>query len=181
MDINERIRQNLGLVYKQLHRFNLVDDPDAESAAYEALYKAIITYDDTSGNMLSTYATCIISNALRGVLRTRGKKRQLHPISLYLTTNEDQDEYILDKVASSHNVEDIICAKELQVAAKQAIQAVLARSSETFQKIINYWYDTDFKATQKEIADAVGITQATVSRTISNFKYQVKLELEDYL
>ena len=58
--IDSLIEQNKGLVYKQLHRFNLIDDHDAESLAFEALSKAISTYNSNAGTKLCCFGhTCL--------------------------------------------------------------------------------------------------------------------------
>ena len=50
------IERNIGLVYAQLNRFNLRQDPDAESIAFEALLKASENFDESTGNKFSTLA-----------------------------------------------------------------------------------------------------------------------------
>lgn len=182
MDINEQIRSNLGLVYKQLHRFNLVDDPDAESFAYEALYKAIITYNSASGNAFSTYAVCVIANSLRLHIRNKTKKRQIVTISLNTPIGTDEDSiYLMDTIETKDSVEDILITKELSKKANECIAHILSEANETTRSIITEWYASDFRLPQKEIANKLGVSQAYVSRAISNFKYKLKVELEDYL
>ena len=182
MDINEQIRSNLGLVYRQLHRFRLVDDPDAESFAYEALYKALMTYDKASGNAFSTYAICVISNSLRLHIRNKTKKRQITTISLSTPISNDKGALcLMDTIENRVSIEDTLITEELRKAAKESIKRLLSEANETTRNIITEWYASDCRLTQKEIADKVGVTQACVSRTLSKFKYKLKIELEDYL
>ena len=182
-DVNKQIKNNLGLVYQLLNKFELAEDQDAESIAYEALHKSILTYKQTRGNAFSTYATCVISNALRGHLREKNKKRQLQCISMYTPISQEEDTgYLIDTIGTLDSTEDIICAKELKEAAYDAIGRLLEEmTSDNQKKIIIMWLESSGSATQKEIAKAVGVTQAAVSRYISSFKYNLLLELEDFL
>ena len=72
MDINDQIAENTGLIYKQLAAFNLLYDQDAESFAYEALYRAITTYNKSAGTAFSTYAVPMISGEIKRFLRDDG-------------------------------------------------------------------------------------------------------------
>lgn len=182
-DINELISENLGLVYSQLRRFNLLDDQDAESIAYEALYKAISTYNAESGNNLSTYAVCVVSNALRGHLRTKNKKRQIRAVSYHalLHDNEDDGDF-LRLLQVDDTAEDAVVRSELYERVRSALCSV--RADITSQKrldIFDAWRDSEFTISQREIAKRLGVSQTTVSTALSNFKYKLKKELEDYL
>ena len=69
MDINEAIEKNKPLVYFHLHKFGLAADPDAYSAALEALWVALKTYDDSRSTAFGTYASVCIYNAIGMYLR----------------------------------------------------------------------------------------------------------------
>ena len=185
MDINDQIAENAGLIYKQLSSFNLLYDQDAESFAYEALYKAILTYDKDTGTAFSTYATCCIANALRKHLRTLNKKRQLDVVSYYelISTKENSDELIdiIPQLDTTTDAEAVYLFKELQGVVSDAFVKVLRGMSEKHQTVITRWYNSDCKMTQCELAKALQISQPTVSKAISVFKYRLKLELEEYM
>lgn len=182
MDINSKIAANRGLIFQQLSRFGLRDDPDAESLAYEALYKAILSFDDTRGNAFSTYAVCVIANALRMHIRSTRRKQQLEVISYNdVINNDDSEAELLHFIPdTTYNPENIVLFSELQGVVKQAFEGVLSRFSEKQQEIIVAWYRSDFKATQCEIAAELHVSQAMVSRSISAFKHKLKKELEEY-
>ena len=182
MDINEKIESNLGLVYRLLHSFNLVNDQDAESLSYEALYDAVKTFNNDAGVAFSTYATCVISNRLRMYIRHINRKRQLQTISYYTPLSIDSDTgYLVDTLHSDDTIEDKVCLKELCSVLPAAFLKVLRELSENQRKVILIWYESDYKASQVDIAKKIGISQAAVSRTISGFRYRLKKELEDYL
>lgn len=182
MDINDKIAANKGLIYQQLARFNLTYDQDAESYAYEALYRAIITYDEKAGAVFSTYAVCVIANALRKHLRTLNKKRQLDVVSyngtVYDSTGADE---IVTVIPDGIDAEALVLFKELKGVVKASFYKVLDTMPETQRRAIMLWYNSDCKLTQSELAKALQVSQPTVSKALSVFKYRLKLELEEYM
>lgn len=183
MDINDQIADNKGLIYQQLMRFNLQHDQDAESYAYEALYRAILTYNQDAGAAFSTYAVCVIANAMRKHLRTLNKKRQLDVTSYYDVTSSDTDaQELLSTICDSRgDAESIVLFNELSDAVDAAFSKVIKTLPCKQQHIIEAWYDSDYKLTQSELAKSLGISQPTVSRALSVFKYRLRVELEEYL
>ena len=182
MDINDQIAANLGLVYQQLNRFNLREDPDAESFAYEALYKSILTYDKSTGNAFSTYAVCVIANTLRKHLRTLNKKRQLDVISYDISDGyDDSDGTFLDSIKHVEDTESTVMFHEFSEEVEAAFNRVHGALNDNHKKIIDLWYASDYKLTQSEIAKTLGLSQPTVSKVLSSFKYKLRLELEEYM
>lgn len=182
-DINELISDNLGLVYSQLRRFNMLDDQDAESLAYEALYRAIQTYNPDSGNTFSTYAVCVVSNALRGHLRTKNKKRQIQSVSYFtLLKDNEEDGHLLDLLHVCDTAEDAVVRSELYERVASALSAVREEITTPLRlKIFDAWCESEFTITQKDLAKQIGTSQTTVSVALGNFKHKLKKELEDYL
>lgn len=181
-DINDTIRDNLGLVYQQLIRFNMLNNPDAESFAYEALYKAVITYNPATGNTFSTYAVCVISNSLRHYMRSLNKKRQIIAVSHDAPVNEEEDTTIIDMIVGPDTTEEAIFAAELNSKVHKALRNVYSELTvPSHKKIFEVWYDNDFTARQTELARLTGLSQPYVSRVLSSIKHKLKLELEDYL
>lgn len=182
MDINDQIAANLGLVYQQLIRFNLKDDQDAESYAYEALYKAVTTYDAAAGAAFSTYATCVIANTLRMHVRKANKKRQLEVVS-YDTpvSDEEYSGAFVDMLRQAEDTESTVLFNELSDVVANAFSDIYDTLSDTHKKIVSMWYESDYKMTQTEIARTLHLSQAMVSRVLSSFKYKLRVELEEYM
>lgn len=181
MDINDQIAQNTGLIYTQLKAFSLLYDQDAESFAYEALYRAIITYKDNAGTAFSTYAICCINNALRKHLRTLNRKRQFEVMSYDAPVNSSDDSSSLAELLEQPNsVEQQLLSEEASRYLIEAFKAEYELLAPKQKKIIRMFYGYDGKLTQKEIATSVGFTQATVSRLVSAFKHRVKVRMEEY-
>src|SRR5690554_1463642 len=111
LDANDLIAKNKGLVYKQLHSYSLINDPEAVSLGFEALLNAIETYDRSKSVKLSTYATVCINNALGNYIRRMKKKRQLD-IVYYNDLIEGQDIEYIEILPSDINVENEIIFKE---------------------------------------------------------------------
>lgn len=181
MDINDKIAENTGLVYMQLTAFNLRYDQDAESFAYEALHRAIITFKPDNGVAFSTYAVCCINNELRKHLRTLNRKRQLDVVSYdapaYIT--EDAP-CLVDTLEHPSSVEQAFLSEEASRNILAAFKTEYNLLEPKHQRVIRMFYGYEGDRTQREIATAVGVTQATVSRIVSAFKHRVKLRMEEY-
>lgn len=182
MDINDKIAQNKGLIYKQLSSFQLTYDQDAESIAYEALHTAILTYNSNAGAAFSTYATCVINNALRHHLRTLNKKRQLDVVSYYtpVSPNEANSACLVDVLVHPDDAETILLSKELHATVRKAFSAEVKLLSPAHKKVVKLFYTSD-SMTQQAIASATGFTQATVSKIISAFRHRLKIRLEELM
>ena len=178
MDINEQIAANTGLVYTQLHRFNMVDDPDAESKAFEALYKAVKTFDASKGFTFSTYAMCVIKNALRMHLRSTQKKRQLSVFSYDTPDPLVEGKSMLDHIITDNDVETVLLQEEACKIITDTFVKHKNALSEEHRAIIDMWYS---KMTQTEIAKRVHLSQSYVSRIIAGFMYKLRKELEEYM
>lgn len=176
MDINDKIAENTGLIYQQLHKFSLIDDQDAESFAWEALYKAVISFRPEEGNKFSTYAVCVIANALRNHVRTKSRKRQLDVISY--DKQLDDGLYLVDTLSTHVTTEDEYFEREKNKVVNCAYCKAISELSERHHKIIEMWQDG---ATQRETARELGVSQPLVSQVISSFKYRLRKELEEYM
>ena len=183
-DINDIIEQNLGLVYQQLRRFKLSDNQDAESLAYEALYNAVKTYDANTGNKLSTYAVCVISNALQGYLRTANKKRQILPLSynVLVEGNDGETAEMLEFICGPNTTEDAVFLGELHERLHQALHAVYDDLYvEKHRHIFELWYCSGFMRKQTDIARELGVSAPYVSHVLSVVKNKLRQQLEDYV
>lgn len=180
MDINDQIAKHTGLIYKQLTAFNLLYDQDAESFAYEALYRAITTFKAETGNAFSTYAVCCINNELRKHLRALNRKRQFEVISYDAPLLEDDSSCLADILEHPNSTEQVLMSEETCKHIVGAFKTEYALLVPKHQRVIRMFYGYEGKLTQREIATSVGFTQATVSKIVSAFKHRVKLRMEDY-
>lgn len=179
--IDDIIEQNMGLVYSQLQRFGLLDDPDALSISMEALYNAICDYNPERGTQLSTVAVVYIYNALNGHLRKLNAKRQIKPASYNCKVGDENEAELIDLVSSDYDLEYEVLEKELYKVTMQAFHAQYATlNSPERRAIIDVWYKSDFAATTIYIASVVNKSQSYVSQTIGNFKAALRKRLKEY-
>ena len=181
-DLNDFISENLGLAYQQLGRFGLLDNPDAESYAFEALFKAAKTYKPETGYAFSTYAVCVISNDIRRYLRSANKKRQITWLSYDAPINDEEDKTFVDILVGPDTTESYTLNKELRSYIADALRNVYDDlTNESHKKIFEIWYASEFSCKQGDIVKCTGLSQPYVSRVLSSIKYKLRLELEEYL
>lgn len=182
-DINTKIASNVGLIFKQLKKFNLAKDPEAESIGYEALYNAILTYDQSKNVQFSTYASVCIYNALGSYVRTQNKQRQLEIISYNnIAYSEDgTDHEFVDFLSTPSDVEQDFMRKELHRIVREEFQKQYDMlTNEKHKVIITLWHNSDFEASMVSIAKQAGVSQPYVSQVINSFKFNLRKKLEEY-
>lgn len=182
MDVEKMIEDNKGLVYKQLHRFNLAYDNDAISYAFETLHRAAVTYDKEKKVAFSTYASSCIYNSIIWYLREKARDEKLKVVSFEEPVDDCVGVTIADTLSTDETAETAYLSKELNEMIWLAFDRVYdALPNEVSKSIIRIWRDSDFTIRQRELADRAGTSQAHVSRTLSAFKHKFKKEMEDYL
>ena len=178
-DIDTIISDNVGLVYAQLNRFNLSTDQDAESDAYEALYRAALTYAPDKGIEFSTYATCCIYNALAGHMRSLKSKHITNTLSLDDPVSfEDSCMTRIDTICIDNSVETEFIQKERSYMLWKAIEMAKGRLSGSSLNVVEHWIASDFTAKQKELANMVGVSQSYASTAIGHFKKYLREALD---
>lgn len=181
--IDDKIRDNVGLIFAQLNKFNLAKDPEAESIGYEALYNAILTYDQSKNVQFSTYASVCIYNALGTYVRTLNKQRQLEVISYNnVAYSEDgTDHEFVDFFEAPTSVEEDYIRAERNQLVRQAVKAQYDKlTNEKHKAIILLWCRSGYSMSSVTIAKEIGVSQSYVSQVISNFKFKLKKRLEEY-
>ena len=182
-DINAKIASNTGLIFKQLNKFNLAKDPEAESIGYEALYNAILTYDQSKSVQFSTYASVCIYNALGSYVRTQNKQRQLELISYNnIAYSEDgNDHEFVDFFEDPSDVErDYLRQELLSMVVTEFQKQYDELTNEKHKLILSIWRDSGYEATMVEIAKQANVSQPYVSQVINGFKFKLKKRLEAY-
>ena len=147
-DINKVIADNIGLVYTGLKKFYLLNDPDAESFAYEALWRAAQTYKTDEGTVFSTYAMVCILNALGCHVRRLNKKNKLSVISyntIAYTDGTESHEH-MEFLAVPGAIDDNIMQEELVDKTRREIQVVYAELSDRHKAIVDLYLQRDRKS-----------------------------------
>lgn len=175
------IQTHSGLVYSQLHNFKLINDQEAESIAFEALYKAIKNFDESKGNKLSTVATVYVYNALGSYVRTMNSARRIKTISYnnVAFTDDNEEHEFIDLIPSKVDIEGEYVHKEIQALAMETFVALYDNlTNEKHKEILDVWRKSEFLATTVEISKIVSVSQSYVSQVINNFKYNLRKKLE---
>lgn len=181
--IDDKIAANTGLIFAQLNKFKLARDPEAESIGYEALYNAILTYDQSKNVQFSTYASVCIYNALGSYVRMLNKQRQLEVISYNNVAFSDDgtDHEFVDFFEAPSNAEDSYMRAELCRLVREAYQKQYDMlTNEKHKSIIALWHESGYTKSTVAIAKELSVSQAYVSQVINGFKFKLKKRLEEY-
>ena len=122
MTIEQLIQDNTGLVYKQLHKFNKAFDDDAVSYAFEALWRAAKTYDESKGAKFSTYASVCIYNEIALYLRKEQQRLKLDVVSY---DNPIEDSTFLYFIKSDDDIEKALVDTEKMDKVSAAFTNIL--------------------------------------------------------
>lgn len=175
LDIETIYKANIGLAWYQLRKFKRENDVEAQSFAFEALYKAIVTFQPDKGSKFATYASVCIFNAIGSY--TRKGMNVEHPISISTITHENLT--IEDMLPSNADTEkEYIANTRAEAILKYLVLYAASMNSEATEQILNIWIKEDFVIGQQEIAERVGCSQAHVARTIKRARESLKKAME---
>lgn len=178
-DINKIIKDNTGLIYFELNKFHLVNDPEAISIAYEALFNAICTFDDSKVAKLSTYATVCIYNALGSYLRTINRQRQIEEVSYH---NELEDGSTFETLLGECTVEECVIKDETKSTVTTAVNmSYKMLDNPKHKEIVIMWIKSEYTISTTDIAKETGVSQSYVSQVLNKFKYSLRKRLEGYV
>lgn len=174
IEYNMRLVAHIARKYVGSH-----DSDDLISAGTIGLIKAIDTYDESKGSRLVTYASRCIDNELLMLLRH--DRKQSKEVSLYepIGTDKEGNEIslmdvispeepgVLDSMVHNYHMERLpACMKNC--LTPQEMQLISSR----------YGLCNQPPRTQKEIAEAMGISRSYVSRIEKRALSKLRKELE---
>jgi len=170
--VEELIKLNGGLMGKQLRKFGLTHDPEAISYAYEALYKAIITYNETKHSAFSTYATICIYNRLGSYVR------HLKTAIMVNTISYNRDDHIAT-MESAATADGALMQQAGVEEIKQAFNECYNKLTAPMHvAIVDAWKNSDFTITHTEIANKLDCSRSYASQVITKFRGKLKSKLE---
>lgn len=179
-DINDLIKKHEGLMYKQLHKFGLAHDHEAISLAYESLYNAIKSFDNSTGHKFSTYATVCIYNRLGSYVRSLNTQILQNTIS-YETPVGDYGMTLMDTLKSPKSADTDVLAEDGVSNIYNAMSECASELSNPLHfKIISFWIASGFKMSTTELAVRASCTQSYASQTLKVFKHKLKKKLGEY-
>ncbi len=171
---------NIRFVIKEvLNTFATVeyDKDELVSIGNIGLLKAIDNYDLTKGVNFLTYTVRCIDNEILMFLRKLTKARNTDSLEKVIGNNEDGSETKLKDILSTDN--DLLENKE-KIETYKAIREIVKNLPKTEKEIIMLYFGfyDDQVYTQKEIAEALHLSQSYVSRVIKRAVEQIGMELQ---
>ena len=176
---DELITHNLRLVVYLAKKYegSGVPSEDMVSIGTIGLIKAVNTFTPERSIKLATYASRCIGNEILMYLRKSSNRRQEASIDEPLNIDGDGNELLLS---------DVLCSEADQVGQRleqDAERASLRRSVEQLSPRERQIMELRFglldgvERTQKEVADAIGISQSYISRLEKRIIRQLREQL----
>lgn len=142
------------------------------------LMKAVDTFEPQKNIKLATYASRCIENEILMYLRKSSNRRQDASIDEPLNTDTDGNELLLMDVLTSN---DPPVGEELERNAEhEALRRAVANLDARERQIVELRFGLGgrMEHTQKEVADAIGISQSYISRLEKRIIKRLRRELE---
>jgi RNA polymerase sigma factor (sigma-70 family) len=157
-DIDELISKHKNLVYFMLGKMGQLYNQDAESAAYEALWDAIETFDVYCKTSFSGYACCLIRNAINGILRK--KQAEEEHICIVSDIYENTTLAVGPDTDNVHLIAEINKHFDNYVRCKQGIS----------RNVLLVWFSSNFETANTQIAQVCKCSISYVSRVQQDFR-----------
>ena len=175
------ITHNLRLVVYLAKKYESSGVPteDLISIGTIGLIKAVNTYSPDRCIKLATYASRCIGNEILMYLRKSSNRRQEASIDEPLNVDGDGNELLLSDILGSD--ENQISQRLEQDAERAVLRRAVAALSPRERQImeLRFGLADGVECTQKEAADALGISQSYISRLEKRILHQLKAQLEN--
>ena len=175
------IERNLRLVVYIARRFENtgIHIEDLISIGTIGLIKAVNTFTPERNIKLATYASRCIGNEILMYLRKSSNRRQEASIDEPLNVDGDGNELLLSDILGSD--EDLVSQRLEQSAERATLRQSVALLSPRERQIMELRFGLldGVERTQKEAADALGISQSYISRLEKRIIRELKKKLED--
>ncbi len=175
-DIERRIEENSGLAWQWLHRYKLAYSHEAQSIAFEALWRACAAYDEESGVRFSTFAVTCIQRSLWAHLTSITRKSNVaeHAVSLDRAKYDDSEVTALDDVDAGIDLESDTIQKESIRYIWQALKEEAEKYTGKKRQMIDIWLNSNLEASFIDIGLAVGVSTSYVNQSMAEYKNNVK-------
>ena len=175
------ITHNLRLVVYLAKKYESSGVPteDLISIGTIGLIKAVNTYSPDRCIKLATYASRCIGNEILMYLRKSSNHRQEASIDEPLNVDGDGNELLLSDILGSD--ENQISQRLEQDAERAVLRRAVAALSPRERQImeLRFGLADGVERTQKEAADALGISQSYISRLEKRILHQLKAQLAE--
>lgn len=174
------ITHNLRLVVYIAKKFepSTAGVEDMISIGTIGLIKAVNTFEPDKNIKLATYASRCIENEILMYLRKSSNRRQDASIDEPLNTDSDGNELLLVDVLTGDETQ---VGEELERSAEHAallnaVNALAPRERQIME--MRFGLRDGVEHTQKEVADAIGISQSYISRLEKRIIKRLRQEIE---
>ena len=178
---NVLIERNLRLVAHIMKKYytQTSDQEDLISIGTIGLIKAVNTFTPERSIKLATYASRCIGNEILMYLRKSSNRRQEASIDEPLNIDGDGNELLLSDVLSSE--ENQVGQRLEQDAERASLRRSVEQLSPRERQIMELRFGLldGVERTQKEVADAIGISQSYISRLEKRIIRQLREQLGD--
>lgn len=161
------INHNLRLVAHIVKKYsNSLEADDLISVGTIGLIKAVDSFDNNKGVLLSTYASRCIENEILMLIRANKKHRDVVSLNSVLSPKADSDEMELANLIPAVDEDEVFHQVETGCLMQDVVTAMESLLSPMEQEIIKYRYGIcgyELK-TQKEVADIFNISRSYISR-----------------
>ena len=178
---NQLIEHNLRLVVYIAKKFENtnIDMEDLISVGTIGLIKAVSNFNVEKNIKLATFASRCIENEILMYLRKTSKQKNEISLEEPLNTDSDGNELVLADILSIDN--DSVTNNLEQSSERQILYKCLSKLNDREKQIISLRFglfqDSEEK-TQKEVADALGISQSYISRIEKKIITRLQKELK---
>ena len=177
---DELITHNLRLVVYLAKKYegSGVPSEDMVSIGTIGLIKAVNTFTPERSIKLATYASRCIGNEILMYLRKSSNRRQEASIDEPLNVDGDGNELLLSDILGSdaNAVSQQLEQDAERAVLRRAVAALSARERQIME--LRFGLTDGVERTQKEAADALGISQSYISRLEKRIIHTLKARLE---
>ncbi len=175
------VEHNLRLVVYIAKRFENtgVGIEELISIGTVGLMKAVSTYNSEKNIKIATYASRCIENEILMFIRKSVKRKKEISIDEPLSVDYDGNELLLSDILGSE-ADSVSRAMEEDEERRIVREAVL-ELSERERIIVNmrFGLSGENELTQKEVADALGISQSYISRLEKKIMHRLRKKIEE--
>ena len=175
------ITHNLRLVVYIAKKFesSTAGVEDMISIGTIGLIKAVNTFEPGKNIKLATYASRCIENEILMYLRKSSNRRQDASIDEPLNTDSDGNELLLSDILGSdeNQISQRLEQDAERAVLRRAVDSLSPRERQIME--LRFGLADGIERTQKEAADALGISQSYISRLEKRIIHTLKVQLEN--
>ena len=175
------IRHNLRLVAHIVKKYYALpgDQDDLISIGTIGLIKAVNTFTPERSIKLATYASRCIGNEILMYLRKSSNRRQEASIDEPLNVDGDGNELLLSDILGSdeNQISQRLEQDAERAVLRRAVDSLSPRERQIME--LRFGLADGIERTQKEAADALGISQSYISRLEKRIIHTLKVQLEN--